>query len=244
MPDFKVINMNNNIDDCCYMPADTISDSDVCNSSVGPLAIIMLVTFLTVASNFVNSVFDSANAHSTFLVTIVLLMLMKGSRAMDPEEIHKTGDFSAAAAGFGIGLALIAGATVRRGSASDQTRKRKAHRPLGDTGTSPGLVPRLNDDLVAEDDVPSLTACSDSDDEDGGVRVGKRHSNTKGQPGIAGVQHDATVSVPVLAVDFERDHAMSSHTALYRRCATCHRQAKCDPVNCDFHLGLAHKVRT
>ncbi len=45
MPDFKVINMNSNIDDCCYMPADTISDSDVCNSSVGPLAIIMLVTF-------------------------------------------------------------------------------------------------------------------------------------------------------------------------------------------------------
>ena len=29
MPDFKVINMNSNIDDCCYMPADTISDSDV-----------------------------------------------------------------------------------------------------------------------------------------------------------------------------------------------------------------------
>jgi len=27
MPDFKVINMNSNIDDCCYMLADTISDS-------------------------------------------------------------------------------------------------------------------------------------------------------------------------------------------------------------------------
>jgi hypothetical protein len=37
------------------------------------------------------------------------------------------GNFNAAAAGIGIGLALIAGAIVHCGSYSEQTRKRQVH---------------------------------------------------------------------------------------------------------------------
>ena len=106
--------LNSYSDTGWYVPADTISDSDVENVAAGPLAIVMLVLFVTVASSVLNSVFASVDAHPTYLVMIVLLMLTKGSRAMDPDEILKNGDFSAASVGIvGIGLALITGAAVQ-----------------------------------------------------------------------------------------------------------------------------------
>jgi hypothetical protein len=118
--------LNSYSDTGWYVPADTISDSDVENVAAGPLAIFMLVLFVTVASSVLNSVFASVDAHPTYLVMIVLLMLTKGSRAMDPDEILKNGDFSAASVGIvGIGLALITGAAVHYGSKSDQARTQK-----------------------------------------------------------------------------------------------------------------------
>ena len=249
MSDFKDIDPNINIDGCWDIPADTISDSDVGNLAVGPLAIIMLVTFVTVALNVMNSMFVIAyNAHSTFIVMIVFLMLTKGSCAMDPEEIHKIGEFNAAAAGISTGLILIAGATVHCGSESDHTRKRKVRRGTDDAGTSPGLVPmaqpKLLDDTATKCDVPDLAANSDSDDEDDGALVGERHSNARGLPADACLQHDAPVSVPVITVHSERDHAMSNHPAPFNRCVTCHRKSECDPLKCELHLGLLQKVRT
>ena len=229
-----------------YVPADTISDSDVENVAAGPLAIFMLVLFVTVASSVLNSVFASVDAHPTYLVMIVLLMLTKGSRAMDPDEILKNGDFSAASVGIvGIGLALITGAAVHYGSKSDQARTQKVRLHLDDAGTAAGLVPTLYDDMATEGDVPALAATSDSDDEDDSALVGdERHSKSRGLPVEASLQNKAPVSFPVLAVPSEIYHAMSNHPAIFNRCATCHRISKCDPDNCEYHLGLLHKVRS
>ena len=246
-----------------YVPADTISDSDVENVAAGPLAIFMLVLFVTVASSVLNSVFASVDAHPTYLVMIVLLMLTKGSRAMDPDEILKNGDFSAASVGIvGIGLALITGAAVHYGSKSDQARTQKVRLHLDDAGTAAGLVPTLYDDMATEGDVPALTATSDSDDEDDGdvpalaatsdsddeddsALVGdERHSKSRGLPVEASLQNKAPVSFPVLAVLSEIYHAISNHPAIFNRCATCHRKSKCDPDSCEYHLGLLQKVRS
>ena len=239
-----------------------ISDSDVENVAAGPLAIVMLVLFVTVATSVLNSVFASVDAHPTYLVMIVLLMLTKGSRAMDPDEILKNGDFGAASAGIGIGLALITGAAVHYVSKSDQARTQKVRLHLDDAGTAAGLVPTLYDDMATEGDVPALAATSDSDDEDDGdvpalaatsdsddeddsALVGdERHSKSRGLPVEASLQNKAPVSFPVLAVPSEIYHAISNHPAIFNRCATCHRKSKCDPDNCEYHLGLLHKVRS
>ena len=47
--------LNSYSDTGWYVPADTISDSDVENVAAGPLAIFMLVLFVTVASSVLNS---------------------------------------------------------------------------------------------------------------------------------------------------------------------------------------------
>jgi hypothetical protein len=47
---------------------------------------------------------------------------------MGPEkDIRMAGNFNAAAAGIGIGLAFIAGAIVHGGSEFERSRKRKVH---------------------------------------------------------------------------------------------------------------------
>jgi hypothetical protein len=154
------------------------SDSDIGFVAMGPLAIKMLVTFVTIASNVVISIFDGAYAHSTFLVLIVFLILAKGSRAMDPEDTRMAGDFNAAAAGIGIGLALVAGAIVHCGTVTEETRKRKVRSPLDVAGGT-----------AMKGDAPDLAANSDSDDDDDGAVVGVRHSNMRGLLAEAGLQH-------------------------------------------------------
>ena len=244
MPEYNDFDSNVNINmpadtySYCYSYSDTISDtskasdSDIGFVAMGPLAIKMLVTFVTIASNVVISIFDGAYAHSTFLVIIVFLILAKGSRAMDPEDTRMAGDSNAAAAGIGIGLALVAGAIVHCGTKTEETRKRKVRSPLDVAGGT-----------AMKGDAPDLAANSDSDDDDDGAVVGERHSNMRGLLAEAGLQHDAHVIVPVPAVPSERDHALSSHPSPFHRCATCHRKSTCNPVNCELHLGSSKKVR-